>query len=270
MRTTAGQSGEILVPPEVNGWSWGAFLLSGIWSIGNRVWIGLLSFIPLGAIIMPFVLGAKGNEWAWRKKAWRGTDHFKSVQRTWTYWGIGIWSMIVVGAVIAGALATFDAGGALTKDIHSEDTNLTISVPGTWSEERRLDEAADLAAAHEFGEAYVLVYTHSRFDFIDDFRLEDFVRVTTREFIKETGGRRLGELVKTSLDGHRALQQTITGISGGVKVTYLYTATATSRRFIQVMAWTLASDYAETEDTLMDVSGSLSIPDPPALPGDLG
>ena len=33
------------LPPGVAGWSWGAFLLNGIWAIGNRTWWGLLAFV---------------------------------------------------------------------------------------------------------------------------------------------------------------------------------------------------------------------------------
>ena len=34
------------IPQGVKGWSWGAFLLTPFWAIGNRTWIGVLAFIP--------------------------------------------------------------------------------------------------------------------------------------------------------------------------------------------------------------------------------
>ncbi len=52
------------VPAEIKKWNWGAFFLSWIWGIGNQVWISLLGLIPIVNIVMIFVLGAKGNEWA--------------------------------------------------------------------------------------------------------------------------------------------------------------------------------------------------------------
>jgi hypothetical protein len=77
------------IPPGVKGWSWGAFLLSLIWAIGNRVWIGLLVFVPIvGSIIMPFVLGFKGREWAWKTGRWTSVEAFNETQRKWSKWGV--------------------------------------------------------------------------------------------------------------------------------------------------------------------------------------
>ena len=72
------------VPPEILGWNWGAFLLPWFWCLNNQVWIGLLSWIPyIGFPIMPFILGGKGNVWAWRSRQWRSVQDFKANQRAW-------------------------------------------------------------------------------------------------------------------------------------------------------------------------------------------
>lgn len=76
------------MPQGVKGWSWGAFLLNGIWAIGNRTWIGLLMFVPYVWFVMPFVLGFKGREWAWKNRRWESVDHFNRVQREWSTKGI--------------------------------------------------------------------------------------------------------------------------------------------------------------------------------------
>jgi hypothetical protein len=52
---------------------------------------------------MTVVLGAKGNEWAWKSRRWRSIDHFKRHQRGWAIAGlfVGIpmslmvWSMAI-------------------------------------------------------------------------------------------------------------------------------------------------------------------------------
>lgn len=85
---TSGQGEQSVVPPEIQKWNWGAFFLSWIWGIGNQVWIALLSLIPFVNIIMIFVLGAKGNEWAWQAKRWESVEHFLEVQRKWSKWGV--------------------------------------------------------------------------------------------------------------------------------------------------------------------------------------
>ena len=85
---TSGQGEHAVVPPEIQKWNWGAFFLSWIWGIGNQVWISFLTWVPFVGWIMPFVLGAKGSEWAWRNKEWKSVEHFQEVQRKWAKWGL--------------------------------------------------------------------------------------------------------------------------------------------------------------------------------------
>ena len=91
---TSGLGKQAQVPSEVRGWNWGAFFLNWIWGIGNSTYIALLMFVPIVNLVMPFVLGAKGNEWAWRNRAWRSVEQFKATQRKWA------WSGFIVVLVI--------------------------------------------------------------------------------------------------------------------------------------------------------------------------
>jgi len=98
---TSGHGVAAVIPPELDRWNWGAFLLNWIWGIGNNTFIALLMFVPVVNLVMPFVLGAKGSAWAWRNKRWDSADQFRHVQRLWTIWGIVVW--VVLLAVIAAA-----------------------------------------------------------------------------------------------------------------------------------------------------------------------
>jgi hypothetical protein len=71
------------------------------------VWISLLGLIPipLVGIIMAFVLGAKGNEWAWDSRKWDNVGHFKKAQRNWAYAGFAVAGVIVIALVILIAVA---------------------------------------------------------------------------------------------------------------------------------------------------------------------
>lgn len=84
----SGLGKESVLPPELNGWNWGAFLLNWIWGIGNSTFIALLMFVPLVNFVMLFVLGAKGNQWAWQNRTWRDVDHFKQTQKKWAISGL--------------------------------------------------------------------------------------------------------------------------------------------------------------------------------------
>lgn len=89
------------IPAELNRWNWGAFFLNWIWGIGNSVFIALLCLIPLVNLVMMIVLGLKGSEWAWRNRAWRDAEHFRSVQRKWAIAGLAIWVIAIVGVIVS-------------------------------------------------------------------------------------------------------------------------------------------------------------------------
>jgi hypothetical protein len=93
---TSGQGKSAVVPVEIKKWNWGAFFLNGIWGLGNKTYIALLCLIPLVNIIMVFVLGAKGSEWAWQNKQWESVEHFKRVQKRWARIGLVLFILMVV------------------------------------------------------------------------------------------------------------------------------------------------------------------------------
>lgn len=95
------------IPAGVKGWSWGAFLLNWIWAIGNRTWIGLLAIVPYVGFIMAIVLGFKGREWAWKAKEWESLDHFNRVQKKWSFWGVMLMCIGIVGILAAVAIPAY-------------------------------------------------------------------------------------------------------------------------------------------------------------------
>ncbi len=65
-------------------WNWGAFFFNWIWGLFNGSKIALLTLVPGLNLIMPFVLGAKGNEWAWKNKQWDSYEQFRATQKRWS------------------------------------------------------------------------------------------------------------------------------------------------------------------------------------------
>jgi Cytochrome oxidase complex assembly protein 1 len=108
------------IPPEIDRWNWGAFLLNWIWGVGNNTFIALLTLIPVVGIVMLFVLGAKGSRWAWRNGRWESVAHFKRVQRLWAIWGAIIWIGVI--ALFGGLI-----GGSFYLLRHSEAYQLGVS-----------------------------------------------------------------------------------------------------------------------------------------------
>jgi hypothetical protein len=99
MENTSGQGKSTIVPEEIKQWNWGGFLLNWIWSVGNNTWIGLLVLLPYVGIVMAFVLGFKGNEWAWKNRKWDSIEHFQRVQKKWSYWGVVIYIFCFVAGI---------------------------------------------------------------------------------------------------------------------------------------------------------------------------
>jgi hypothetical protein len=110
------------LPPELERWrwNWGAFLLNWIWGIGNNTYVALLTLVPPLFLIMPFVLGAKGNRWAWRNGRWDNVAHFRRVQRNWAIAGVAAW---IGGITLFGGIA----GGVLAILKHSEAYKLGVA-----------------------------------------------------------------------------------------------------------------------------------------------
>lgn len=94
---TSGSGKDAVIPEGVKGWSWGAFLLNWIWSIGNKTYIGLLALIPYLGVIVALYLGFKGRELAWRNKEWTDLEHFNRIQRRWSIWAV---CLLLVPALI--------------------------------------------------------------------------------------------------------------------------------------------------------------------------
>jgi hypothetical protein len=123
------------IPPEIDRWNWGAFLLSWIWGIGNNTFIALLTFIPIVGFVMMIVLGAKGSAWAWRNKQWESVAHFQRVQREWAVAGIAFW-LVLAGLfvalyfVIAAVFRNSDVYQiAIAKTMANEEASRGLGVP---------------------------------------------------------------------------------------------------------------------------------------------
>jgi hypothetical protein len=94
------------LPDELTGWNWGAFALTWIWGLAHRTYIALLVFVPVfGWLIVPIVLGVKGNAWAWENREWRSAEHFRRTQRIWGVASIFVWA----GAILLGGLGAVSA-----------------------------------------------------------------------------------------------------------------------------------------------------------------
>lgn len=125
----SGMGKHSVVPEEIKKWNWGAVLFNWIWGIGNSTYIALLMFVPLINIVMIFMLGAKGSEWAWRNRTWRDVEHFKSTQKAWRNAGFAL--VLVVVPLIFIMLSNLMKGEAYDLSVDAIKSNRqVISIVG--------------------------------------------------------------------------------------------------------------------------------------------
>lgn len=102
---TSGQGEFSVVPSELHGFNWGAFLLAPWWALSHSLWgwaagtffPGLIPFIGwLINLVVSGILGSQGYELAWKHRKWRDVEHCKEVQRIWMRWGIGVFAVSCV------------------------------------------------------------------------------------------------------------------------------------------------------------------------------
>jgi hypothetical protein len=98
MENTSGLGKDSEVPSEIQAWNWGAFFLNALWGLFNRTYIALLAILPIIGIPLAFVLGFKGNEWAWQNKRWKSIEQFQRVQKRWAICGI---ILFLVGSILS-------------------------------------------------------------------------------------------------------------------------------------------------------------------------
>lgn len=93
---SSGQGEDAIVPAELAGWNWGAFLLTLIWGLSHNLPRALMMLVPVANVVLPFKFGARGNEWAWRARYWESIEQFKSTQRKWAIAGSLMWVISIL------------------------------------------------------------------------------------------------------------------------------------------------------------------------------
>jgi hypothetical protein len=84
------------------GWNWGAFFLTWVWGVANGVPKALWALVPLWGIVYAFILGAKGNQWAWEGGNWESIEQFRATQKRWAIWGAIIFAVLVILYIFSG------------------------------------------------------------------------------------------------------------------------------------------------------------------------
>jgi prepilin-type processing-associated H-X9-DG protein len=129
------------------GWCWGAFGLSWIWGIGNRVWLSFLCMVPYVGPIFGIWLAIAGHKLAWQNRRFESFQQYRDTMRVWNTWGLAIF-MISLLPILAGIFLPVFSGArmkavqqscisnekqiALAMLQYCEDWNETLPASSTW------------------------------------------------------------------------------------------------------------------------------------------
>lgn len=160
----------------------------------------------------------------------------------------------VAGLVLALSLfGCFNPKGR-TKTLSSPDGQFEITVPRDWSEDRSLNENAEIAASYRPNEMYVIVLNEPKEDFASGFSLEDYASLTTKSLLDSLTTTRMSSPVALDLHGNPALQHEIRGIfENRLRVVYLHTVAQSPTHFHQIVAWSTQSNFEKNQPTLQRV-----------------
>lgn len=91
--------------------SWGAFMLPGIWGFFNGCWwmflvnisyflLGLIPivnvFVSVASIITNIIFGVYGMRWAWQNRSWNSPQDFIQTQAIWNRVGLILFAVCIV------------------------------------------------------------------------------------------------------------------------------------------------------------------------------
>ncbi|HKP97167.1 MAG TPA: hypothetical protein VJ385_15565 [Fibrobacteria bacterium] len=98
---TSGDKSITSYPPGLDRWNWPAFLWGGIWAIGHRSWIGLLTFLPYIGLVFAIWQGAQGYKWAWKNNRYESVEDLFLREKKW----LKAWFIFFGGIMLLGILS---------------------------------------------------------------------------------------------------------------------------------------------------------------------
>jgi hypothetical protein len=139
--------------------------------------------------------------------------------------------------------------------LRSPDGTLEITVPGGWKVDK-LNEWASIQAANRMSELYVVVASEPKEDLSDMTlqKLSDVDRATQLKSMKDS--KEEGPVART-INGRPAIEYVLSGSVDGANVVMKHVVVDGSRRWHQIIVWTLKSKWEAEKGTLDAVAASL-------------
>ena len=152
-----------------------------------------------------------------------------------------------------------DTGNNETKVMKSTDGKIEITVPKSWNEENLNNDVAILQVADFSKEQYLLIITESTEDFAVDAAPSDYLELVLENIKTVSVNPIISEQKDIKINGLDATQCEVSAEIEKIKIKYLITVIKSKDQFIQVLAWSLSSKYAESKPALESATNSIKV-----------
>jgi hypothetical protein len=168
---------------------------------------------------------------------------------------LGIMGIPLLVSMIQSEQERLQRLSAERKEIASDEGKIKVTIPGTWTKLPELNKRASLQVGNKSKEVYLIVITDAKTD-LDNFTLQKHHQQTRDRMLQKMKNASATESVSTTIDGHPALQDELTGTEKGTNVVFLNTTVEDGNHFQQILAWTLKSRWQEQNQELREITGT--------------
>jgi hypothetical protein len=226
---------------------------------------------------MPFILGARGNEWAWQQKRWESIEAFQATQRRWRNAGIIVVS-VAVGLSVVAVVASISLSTRLTttsapiaqatippeaeafsNKLTSDDGSVSVRLPDDWRENKsvleQVDTPVEIGASAPSEEEFLILAASPRSDVPASLASISENRARKIASLNENGT--FSEALGLQINGNDAIQREVRTTIEDVDLVYLLTIIEGDERLVEVLLWTTPSNWSQAGDRFRAIAGTI-------------
>lgn len=175
-------------------------------------------------------------------------------KRTW----IVLWFLpVVLSCNLVSKIKETAEKAAQPTTIKNAASNVQITLPPGWKEEKRLNDIAILQGANRLKAMFVVVIQEPKTDFDEDATLDDYTALSRKSIETAVTEATFSDAVPAFGATYPAKEFTVECIVEKTKIKYLCTTVETANHFYQVLTWTQPSKFTENEHEMRSVTQSL-------------
>ena len=143
--------------------------------------------------------------------------------------------------------------------IYSDDKKISLSVPGTWKGNRKLNPSAILGVANTLDEVYAMVLREPKVNFDSNLGLKDYTGFVYAGLESSIPMLKVLEPVQNlKINGMPAQQQSLVAELNGTDIVYVVTTIESDSQFYSIYASTTQSRFERNKALLRQVTGSFT------------